>query len=110
MTQFNGTQMFPQPQGSIYMINSSSEISNIPIGNYLSAGICLSEGVLYLKTLQNGVPMMLGYKLSSLENGATPTPQTSEETPKFQDYEKRLTRIEEYLKKSKKGDEINWAI
>ncbi len=107
MTQFNGTQMFPQPQGSIYMINNSSEISNIPIGNYLSAGICLSEGVLYLKTLQNGVPMMLGYKLSSLEGGtAAPTPQNSN----IEDYEKRLTRIEEYLKKSKKGDEINWAV
>lgn len=62
------TQYFPQPQGSIYMIGSSSEVANVPVGIGLSAAICLREGLIYLKTIQNGSPMLLSYKLSPLEN------------------------------------------
>lgn len=60
-------QYFPQPQGNIYMIGSSNEVANVPIGTGLSAAICLREGLVYLKTIQNGSPMLLGYKLSPLE-------------------------------------------
>ena len=60
-------QYFPQPQGSIYMIGSSNEVANVPVGTGLSAAICLREGLVYLKTIQNGSPMLLGYKLSPLE-------------------------------------------
>lgn len=62
------TQYFPQPQGSIYMIGNSSEVANVPVGVGLSAAICLREGLIYLKTIQNGSPMLLSYKLSPLEN------------------------------------------
>lgn len=61
-------QFFLQSQGNLYMINSPLEVSNVPVGVGLSAAISLSEGLLYLKTMQNGVPMVVGYKLSSLEN------------------------------------------
>jgi hypothetical protein len=64
---YQATQYFPQPQGSIYMIASSNDVANVPVGAGLSAAICLREGVMYLKTIQNGSPMLLGYRLSSLE-------------------------------------------
>ena len=68
---YQATQYFPQPQGSIYMIANSSDVANVPVGAGLSAAICLREGIMYLKTIQNGSPMLLGYRLSSLEGGDT---------------------------------------
>ena len=68
---YQATQYFPQPQGSIYMISSSNDVANVPVGAGLSAAICLREGLIYLKTIQNGSPMLLGYKLSPLEGNAT---------------------------------------
>lgn len=65
---YQATQYFPQPQGSIYMIGSSNDVANVPVGAGLSAAICLREGLIYLKTIQNGSPMLLGYRLSPLEN------------------------------------------
>ncbi len=103
---YQATQYFPQPQGSIYMIGNSSDIANVPVGAGLSAAICLREGILYLKTIQNGSPMLLGYKLSSLEG----TPESTQnaiqipscETDKkitaiLQDYGKRLENLEKQL-------------
>ena len=53
------------------MIGSSNEVANVPVGAGLSAAICLREGLIYLKTIQNGSPMLLGYKLSPLEGNTT---------------------------------------
>lgn len=60
-------QFFPQPQGNVYMLGSSSEMVNVPIGSGLSAAVCLRESVMYLKTIQNGSPVILAYRLSPLE-------------------------------------------
>ena len=68
---YQATQYFPQPQGSIYMIGNSNDVANVPVGVGLSAAICLREGVIYLKTIQNGSPMLLGYRLSPLENSSS---------------------------------------
>ena len=68
---YQATQYFPQPQGSIYMIGSSNDVANVPVGVGLSAAICLREGLIYLKTIQNGSPMLLGYRLSPLESNST---------------------------------------
>ncbi len=103
---YQATQYFPQPQGSIYMIANSSDIANVPVGAGLSAAICLREGVMYLKTIQNGSPMLLGYRLSSLEGSeqtesAQPQNQTCETDKKItailQDYGKRLEALEQQL-------------
>lgn len=59
--------IFMQPIGNIYGLGNSSEIGNVPVGNNVSAGLCLSEGVLYLKTMQTNGPAILGYKLTPLE-------------------------------------------
>ena len=46
------------------MISNSLEVANIPAGVGITAAICQSENLLYLKTVQNGVPTFLAYKLS----------------------------------------------
>lgn len=56
--------IFPQPNGNVYMISNSLEVANIPAGVGITAAICQSENLLYLKTVQNGVPTFLAYKLS----------------------------------------------
>ena len=100
---YQATQYFPQPQGSIYMIANSSDVANVPVGAGLSAAICLREGVIYLKTIQNGSPMLLAYKLAPLENGEQTSEQQTAvgiyETDKkitaiLQDYGKRLEALE----------------
>lgn len=69
-------QFFPQPQGSVYMLNNSNEIATVPVGTTgVSAAICLAEGVLYLKAMQNNNPMLLRYRLSSLDAPVAPVQQ-----------------------------------
>lgn len=100
---YQATQFFPQPQGSIYMIGSSNDVSNVPVGAGLSAAICLREGVMYLKTIQNGSPMLLGYRLSSLEGAdsketnQSPCEIDKKITATLKDYDDRLLRIEQQL-------------
>lgn len=111
---YQATQYFPQPQGSIYMIGNSNDVANVPVGAGLSAAICLSEGIMYLKTIQNGSPMLLGYRLCSLEdvnnaNGVGAKAVDNEDfgkkvTTVLEDYGKRIERIENHLtEKSKYG-------
>lgn len=70
--------IFPQPSGNIYFINNSLEVANIPVGVGTSAVLCLPENLIYLKSMQNGMPMLLGYKISPLE---TPTTTSTQEEP-----------------------------
>lgn len=98
---YQATQYFPQPQGSIYMIGNSSDVANVPVGAGLSAAICLREGVMYLKTIQNGSPMLLAYKLSPLESGDNiqETQNTTCDLDKkiaatLEGYDERLKKIE----------------
>ena len=74
--------IFPQPSGNIYFVNNSLEVANIPVGVGTSAVLCLSENLIYLKSMQNGMPMLLGYKISPLESSTSaPTqPEESSET------------------------------
>lgn len=123
------TQYFPQPQGSIYMIGSSNDVANVPVGTGVSAAICLREGLIYLKTIQNGSPMLLGYKLSPLEgntivqeqktqNQQAAVPQTpnSAQEPNLEqriltaleDFESRLKKIEGSVKS--KGGTDKWQL
>ena len=89
---FYGSQqpMFPQPNGNIYVISNSLEVANVPAGAGITAALCQSESLLYLKTVQNGVPTFLAYKL---------TPYT--ESPKMptqeNDLENRLATLEKQL-------------
>lgn len=90
---FQGPQFFPQPQGNIYLINNSLEMANVPTGVGVSAAICLSEGVMYLKTIQNGNPMFIGYKISPFD-GKEDTVQSQNKTQASSNLDECLGRIE----------------
>lgn len=92
--------LFPQPNGNVYTINSSSELSNIPVGVGLTVVLCLNEGILYLKTIQNGNPVVWSYKLNSTEeevqSAATSQSQSVQEDDKISLLENRLTKLEKH--------------
>ena len=86
-------EMFPQPQGSVYQINSPMEVGNVPIGSTgLSVAICFQDEVMYIKSFQNGVPIIMPYRV---------VPYNKEEvTPVVKDTpttEERLDKIEKIL-------------
>ena len=109
------TQYFPQPQGNIYMINNATDIANVPAGVGLSAAIYPRDNILYLKTIQNGNPMLLAYRLTPLESGDSQSPiqeQSSQQTQDkkiaeaLEDFDKRLQSIEKQL--YQKGGNVEW--
>ena len=129
--QFQGNQMgqplFPQPTGSVYNLNTASDIGNVPAGVGISVGLCLQENVMYIKALQNGSPMLLGYRLSPIEgsasSGAAPSVVPTEETEELIKENKRLVEvlkghdekiqmIENQLAKMKDriGDKSEWQL
>lgn len=113
-TQYQSVQptqqpLFPQSQGNVFFINTSSEIQNIPITNGISAAICLSENILYLKTFQNGSPAIVAYRLSAFESIASQEPKTENSlTTLIQNFESRLKKLEE--SNTKKGGKLNELI
>lgn len=99
MNQFQnpmGQSLFPTPTGSVYSLNTASDIGNVPAGVGISVGLCLQENVMYIKALQNGSPMLLGYKLSPIEGSAN----SQSSTPISQD------GTEELIKENKKLIEV----
>lgn len=98
---FQSQQFFPQPQGNIYLINNSLEMANVPTGVGLSAAICLPEGVMYLKTIQNGNPMFVGYKISPFDNRETVQENVSlndvTSNSKLDEYLDRLKALEKEI-------------
>lgn len=56
-------QFFPQPQGNVYAINNTLEVANVPAGSGLTVALCIPEELMYVKSIQNGQPMFLAYKL-----------------------------------------------
>lgn len=75
-------QMFPQPQGSVYSISSPLDIGNVPIGSTgLSVALCLNEGVMYIKSFQNGSPVIMSYRISPHTRDNEKTPQNAAAEP-----------------------------
>ena len=114
MPQFNQIQpnIFLQPVGNLFSLSTASDINNVPAGANVSVGLCLSENLMYIKSFQNGAPMLLGYRLSPIEGVVTSS--TTEETPAsaFKEYDERLSRIEEALIKIKEklGGKLEWQV
>lgn len=88
----NYAPMFPQPNGNVYVIQNSLEVANIPAGAGVTAAICLPENLVYLKTIQNGVPTFLAYKLSPYNEA----PKAQAATPTI---EERLVALEQKFEK-----------
>lgn len=110
---YQPTQYFLQPQGNIYMINSAAEVATVPVGSGVSAAICLRENAIYLKTFQNGAPMILAYKLVPLEGADAQAPaqdasnmQDKKITAVLEDYGKRLENLEKQI--TSKGGGVEW--
>ena len=93
-------QMFPQPQGSVYAINTPTEIGNVPIGSTgLSVAICFNEQIMYIKSFQNGNPIIMAYRvLPYTKEETTSTPTQTAAVPQNDVMEQRLTKIETILK------------
>jgi hypothetical protein len=99
ISQFQN-HLFPQPNGNVYTINSSSELSNIPVGMGLTVVLCMNEGLLYLKTIQNGNPVVWSYKLHTneetpLQSAAAPN-AAPQEDDKYKQIESRLAKLEKH--------------
>ena len=92
---FYGSQqpMFPQPNGNIYVISNSLEVANVPAGAGITAALCQSESLLYLKTVQNGVPTFLAYKLSPYTESPKPATQENELDTRLVNLEKQVTKL-----------------
>ena len=87
-------QMFPQPQGSVYAINSPLDIGNVPIGSTgLSVAICLADNLMYIKSFQNGQPIIMSYRIVPFQKEEKEVPAQSPSN----DLASRLSAIEEKL-------------
>lgn len=112
MPPFQSQQFFPQPQGNVYTINNSLEVANVPMSAGLSVALCLSEGLLYLKSMQNGNPMFMAYKIMPYDN--TKENQQNNQSNQndvlnalvesFQKCQERLNILEKEVKTLKKND------
>ena len=97
---YQGTQYFPQPQGNVYLVNNSLEVSNVPMGAGLSMILCPSEGTMYLKTLQGGAPSLIVYSIAPYESKPE---QPQESQPDYGAQIAELRAQVEALKKQKGG-------
>ena len=103
-------QMFPQPQGSVYSINAPIEIGNVPIGSTgLSVAICFPESLMYIKSFQNGNPVLMAYRIAPYTKDEEATPKTVEKDVAENELEQRLARIEQTLNslKEQNGGKFN---
>lgn len=69
---------FQQPQGNVYFINNSLEVANVPISTGSSVAICLSEGLMYIKTMQGGAPSIMVYTIKSYQSSNSQQAQSSQ--------------------------------
>lgn len=88
-------QMFPQPQGSVYSINTPAEVGNVPISSSgLSVAICFPDQLMYIKSFQNGNPVLMAYKvLPYSKEQSSQTQQAATDNS----LEERLDKLEKML-------------
>ena len=88
-------QMFPQPQGSVYAISAPTEIGNVPIGSTgLSVAICFNDQLMYIKSFQNGNPVIMAYRIAPYTKEENAPTQTAPASPNI---EERLAKLETLL-------------
>ena len=102
----NVQPLFPQPQGNVYNINSTLEVANVPTGAGISVALCLNEGFMYIKTMQNGNPMFWAYRILPYD-GSNPESMKKQESQQkqatsqdeqilkhFENYDSRFNKLE----------------
>ena len=91
-------QMFPQPQGSIYSINSPLDLGNVPIGSTgLSVALCMPEQLMYIKSFQNGSPVIMAYRILPFQRQEQK--ENTEQEKSSATIIERLEKLEEKLNK-----------
>lgn len=96
--------IFPQPQGTVYIVNNSLEIANIPMGVGVSAIFCFQENLCYLKTMQNGNPVLKAYKIIPNSQEEASNSENQDILQLLKDYDKRIQALE---MQTKKGGSLN---
>lgn len=111
--QQNIQPLFPQPQGNVYNINSTLEVANVPVGAGISVALCLNEGVMYIKSMQNGNPLFWVYKIEPYNDSPKNEAAAQEEaTSQYPNYDERFLKIEKQIDeiqtnlKNQKGGEF----
>jgi hypothetical protein len=99
--------MFPQPQGSIYSINSPLDLGNVPIGGTgLSVALCMPEQLMYIKSFQNGSPVIMAYRILPFQRQEQK--ENTEQEKSSATLIERLEKLEEKLNKiSTSGGKFN---
>ena len=87
-------QFFPQPQGNVFFINNTLEVANIPVSAGVSVALCMPEGIMYLKSLQNGNPVLMAYNLTPYTITQKPSNENQEQEKSL---ENRIKHLEEHL-------------
>lgn len=110
--QYQAQQFFPQPQGNAYLINNSLEVANVPMSAGMSIALCMSEGIMYIKTMQNGNPMFMAYKITpyTQEQNQNQTQSSSTELDDFiRHYDEKLNALQTQIDslKGNRGGRIN---
>ena len=102
-------QMFPHPQGSVYSISNPSEIGLVPIGSTgLSIALCFPEELMYIKSFQNGNPIIMAYKVTPFaKTDSAPTPTQPAQETALDVIIQRLEKIEKQISTTEKGDKFN---
>lgn len=114
---FQQPTFFPQPIGSVYNLQTATDIGNIPASTNLSVGLCLAENILYIKSLQGGTPMLLSYRISPLEGTAAPASATPETTQPNRNelikaYDERIAELKKEIAaiKERLGGKLEWQV
>lgn len=77
---------FLQPHGSVYLIGSSLEVANVPMNNGISVALCLNEGLMYIKSMQNGTPNFMVYTIAPYEKKDNNNTQSSVDQKSSEDF------------------------
>lgn len=105
----NVQPLFPQPQGNVYNINSTLEVANVPTGAGISVALCLNEGFMYIKTMQNGNPMFWAYRILPYDGSNSEPIKKQEPQQKqvvnqdeqilkhFENYDSRFNKLESQM-------------
>ena len=118
---FNSQQpLFMQPVGNVYNLATAADIDGVPVANQMvSVGLCMSDRVLHIKNLQNGVPMTLSYRITPVDAKQLAEEKKAKEAARTSNtsaIEQKLDKVFEELAALKQkveredGGNVQWQI
>ena len=55
------------PTGTVYVTTTLQEVANVPVGVGTTVILCLPENTIFVKSVQNGIPITKQYSLTEVE-------------------------------------------